>query len=236
MGAHSETPCPLSRGGGAPARGPLLAARLPTCPGHPVPPPPASPQHPNGWAPGFRARLHVCPLICPPSTPAHSPHSLDMLPGRGARQRPLLLLGAPVHGQQLEHSNARALTCSWPHTPGRPQGEPPRFGISFPRRAKQRQPCIQLAQRLPASPGSRLVGCRPELPCPTDPPRMRSREAQPRSRASLGQKWQHPRAQLQTCEGRPGQHQPDLKAGGRWGEVSWDSSTLLRPHPWSPRF
>lgn len=33
-----------------------------------------------------------------------SPHRLDVLPGRRARQGPLLLLGAPVHGQQLEHS------------------------------------------------------------------------------------------------------------------------------------
>lgn len=37
-----------------------------------------------------------------------SPHSLDVLPGRGARQRPLLLLGAPVHCQQLRQTPGSA--------------------------------------------------------------------------------------------------------------------------------
>lgn len=71
---------------------------------------PPSGQHP---APTYPGRLEA---------PPHSPHCPDVLPGRGAGQRPLLLLGASVHRQQLGHS--RAGSQSLPPRPrlGSPRG------------------------------------------------------------------------------------------------------------------
>lgn len=52
----------------------------------------------------------------------HSPHGPDVCPGGGARQRPLLLLGAPVHRQQLGHSGwlsaTKGLAAPAPAPPG----------------------------------------------------------------------------------------------------------------------
>lgn len=72
---------------------------LPTVLFTPRPSTPPAAQRAEGLALG----LGCLPALGSPRV--HSPHSLDVLPGRGARQGPLLLLGAPVDSQQLGHSS-----------------------------------------------------------------------------------------------------------------------------------
>ena len=126
---------------------------------------------PQPWGEGQAPKLHLpTVLLTPrPSTPpgaqraeglalglgclpalgsprVHSPHSLDVLPGRGARQGPLLLLGAPVDSQQLGHSSAwlsPTLNCG-PQTNSRGPSAFGFWGISFPCRAEERPPCASL--------------------------------------------------------------------------------------------
>lgn len=98
-------------------------------------PGPAPPQ--QGLLPRPGPALHV-----------HSPHGLDVLPGRGARQGPLLLLGAPVHGQQLGQ-RAQLSPTATPWGPG-----PWLWGISCPHRVEERLPWAHSLG--PQSPGLHL--------------------------------------------------------------------------------
>lgn len=163
--------------------------------------------------PGSRAPLH-----------AHSPHGLDVLPGCSARQGPLLLLGAPVHGQQLEHSDAQLYPARGRRPPGPAHSVP-----------------------APQSPGLQLVGCCPGLPRPTGPPNTQSRQAQPCSRASLPGNGSTPAPKASGTDGQAGTNLTvRLVAGGEKAAEAWHlllpstslplgSLRLTHPHQASPR-